>query len=81
MSVVLHLLSGRTGTLGLLWRRFNNYLWSLQGVVGQLVYEILQESGLSSLISLGVPVVSLLKLFLSTVNRQLKIRRKNFHSI
>ena len=62
MSVVLHLLSGRTGTLGLLWRKFNDNLWSLWGVVGQLVYEILQESGLSSLISPCVPVVSLLTL-------------------
>jgi hypothetical protein len=78
MSVVLHLLSGRRGTLGLLWRRFNNYLWSLQGVVDQLVYEILQESGLSSLISPCVPVVSLLKSPLSSVNRHLKIRRRNF---
>jgi len=73
MSVVLHLLSGRTGTLGLLWRRFDNYLWSLQGVVGQLVYEMLQESGLSSLMSPCVPVVGLLKSLLSSVNRHLKI--------
>jgi len=79
MSVVLHLLSGRTGTLGLLWCRFNNYLWSLQGVVGQLMYEILQELGLSSLISPCVPVVSLLKSLLSYVNRHLKIRWNNFH--
>jgi hypothetical protein len=79
MSVVLHLLSGMTGTLGLLWRRFNNYLWSLQGVVGQLVYEILQESDPSSLISLCIPVVSLLKLLLSSLNRYLKMRRKKFH--
>jgi hypothetical protein len=81
MSVLLHLLSGRTGTMELLWRRFNDYLWSLKGVVGQLVHEILQESDPSSLISLCIPVVRLLKLLISSVSRHLKIRRKNFHYI